>query len=74
MKLRDKHCISDFFLYYPNLHQAYYPPDYNNLLSPGQARKYVDRPLYLMQYVHFLADLFTLDGNRPEIYVYVIIC
>lgn len=71
MKLRDKHCTADFFLYNSSLKQGYLPPDSSLLLSPVQYRKHADRPLYLLQYANFLADLYSNDEIRPEVYCYV---
>ena len=71
MKLRDKHCFTDLFMHHPATNRSYEIPPPNLFLSQAQTQKYADRPWLLIQYVHFLADLFTWNGIRPEIYSYV---
>jgi len=71
MKLRDKNCHIDYFLYDNIQKKIMEPPSTKLLLSPDQARKMDARPVLLIQYAHFLADLFTINGTRPEVYAYV---
>jgi hypothetical protein len=71
MKLRDKNCFLDLFAYNNHTGEAYEVSPKLSLLSPAQAAKVATRPWLIIQYVHFVADLFTWDGHRPEIYAYV---
>ena len=71
MKLRDKHCHANFFLYHPGTGLAYEAPPPTHLLSPYQFTKHYQRPWVAVQYAHYLAALFSIDGIRPEVYAYV---
>lgn len=71
MKLRDKHCHADFFAYHPATGLAYETPRGPHLLSPYQYTKYYQRPWLAVQFAHYLAELFEIDGIRPEIYAFV---
>jgi len=71
MKLRDKNCHADFFIYRPESKTIYEPPDASILLSPIQSRKFVHRPWTVIQYAQFLGKLFRNEGApMPEVYAY----
>lgn len=71
MKLRDKDCNADVYGYFPTNKQAFMVPQ-SKILNSNARSRVPNRPLYLIQYAHFLADLYsTDDGDTPEIYVYV---
>ena len=70
MKLRERHCIDDYYGIYPNSKRAF-KVDETHILPKSVVQKISDTPTNLNQFAHFVADLYTENGERPEIYVYV---
>mmetsp|Transcript_12568 Transcript_12568/g.50279 ORF Transcript_12568/g.50279 Transcript_12568/m.50279 type:complete len:288 (+) Transcript_12568:91-954(+) len=68
MKLRDKRCDAAVFAYQPSVRLAFQVP-VNQLLSPLQSKKAFQRPWTLIQVAHWMGDIYTANGTRPEIYV-----
>ena len=75
MKLRDKDCNADLFGYFPNRKGVFMIPS-DKILSSHAFNRVPNRPLYLVQYAHFLSDLYAIENDdfevidKPEIYCY----
>jgi len=70
MKLRERHCVDDYYGIYPNSRRVF-KVDVAHILPKNVKQKTSDTPTNLNQFAHFAADIYTENEERPEIYVYV---
>ena len=70
MKLRERHCVGDYYGVYPNSRRVF-KIDVAHIVPQTVIQRVSDRPTNLNQFGHFAADLYTENGERPEIYIYV---
>ena len=68
--LRNKQCHVDLFAFQPLIGVAYEMQDPTMMLSPRQKKKMTSSSRQILQYVHFLADIYTQNNSRPEIQRY----
>src|SRR3990167_4595666 len=70
MKLRDRDCFMDAFAYRPAT-KTYFQIPYKRYLNVKQRGRVKNRPHTLIQLAHFLRDFYTVEGDQPEIYIWV---
>jgi len=69
MKLRDKNCDVNIEIVDPTTN-ARYAIDYNSYVVGKQGRKIKPRPELMIQFGHFVADMFEEQRKvRPEVYI-----
>lgn len=70
MKLRTKVCHTNFFGFQP-VETTAFPVPLKKVIPGRFINKMCGRPELIVQAAHYLADLYTKNGTRPEIYCHV---
>ena len=70
MKLRDKQCEAELYVYMPES-RLWFEYPVNNFLPGAYYREFTYRPDFMMQFVHSTkSHLFEKNKQMPEIYIY----